>query len=53
MRLEARLKQLESLLSFRKTMIDHSVGTDDVIKHMGFDPVAVSESARNTGRSIV
>ena len=53
MRLEARLKQLESLLSFRKTMIDHSVGTDDVIKHMGFDPVAVRESARNAGRSIV
>ena len=53
MRLEARLKQLESLLSFRKTMIDHSVVTDDVIKHMGFDPVAVRESARNTGRSIV
>ena len=53
MRLEARLKQLESILSFRKTMIDHSVGTDDVIKHIGFDPVAVRESARNTGRSIV
>jgi len=53
MRLEARLKQLESILSFRKIMIDHSVGTDDVIRHMGFDPVAVSESARNTGRSIV
>ena len=53
MGLETRLKQLESILSFRKIMLDHSVGTDDVIKHMGFDPVAVSESARNTGRSIV
>ena len=53
MGLEARLKQLESILSSRKTMFDHSVGTDDVIKHMGFDPVAVRESARSTDKSIV
>jgi hypothetical protein len=51
--LDGRLKQLESILNSRKTMLDHSVGTDDVIRHMGFDPVAVRESARNTGRSIV
>ena len=53
MGLETRLKQLESMLSSRKLMFENSVGTDDVIKHMGFDPVAVRESAHNTGRSIV
>ena len=53
MGLETRLKQLESMLSSRKLIFENSVGTDDVIKHMGFDPVAVRESARNTGRSIV
>ena len=53
MSLDVRLKQLESILSSRKTMLDHSVSTDDVIKHMGFDPVAVRESARNEGKSVV
>jgi len=53
MRLEARLKQLESILSFRKTMVDHSVSTDDIIKHMGFDPVAVRDSARSSGKSVI
>lgn len=27
--------------------------TDQCIRHLGLDPVAVRESARNTGRSIV
>ena len=53
MGLETRLKQLESMLSSRKLIFENSVGTDDVIKHMGFDPVAVRESARNTGKSVV
>ena len=53
MSLDVRLKQLELILSSRKIMLGYSVGTDDVIRHMGFDPVAVRELARNTGRSIV
>ena len=53
MSLDVRLKQLESILSSRKTMLDHSVSTDDVIKHLGFDPVAVRESAHSTGKSVV
>ena len=53
MSLDVRLKQLESIISSRKTMLDHSVTTDDALRHMGFDPLAVRESARNTGRSIV
>ena len=53
MKLDARLKQLESILSSRKTMLGQSVSTDDVIRHMGLDPVVVRESAQNTGRSIV
>jgi hypothetical protein len=53
MGLDARLKQLESILSSRGTMLGHSVSTDDVIRHMGFDPVAVQESARITGKSVV
>jgi deoxyadenosine/deoxycytidine kinase len=53
MSLENRLKQLESILRSRETMLGRSVSTDDVIRHMGLDPVAVRESARNTGRSIV
>ena len=53
MGLETRLKQLESMSSSRKIMLGHSVGTDDVIRHMGFDPVALRESAHNTGKSVV
>ena len=53
MSLENRLKQLESILSSRETMLGQSVSTDDVIRHMGLDPVAVREFARNTGRSII
>jgi len=53
MRLEARLKQLESRISSRKTMFVSSVSTDDVIRHMGFDPVAVRESAHSTRKSVV
>jgi hypothetical protein len=53
MGLDARLKQLESILSSRETMPGHSVRSDDVIRHMGFDPVAVRESAHSTGKSIV
>jgi hypothetical protein len=52
MSLDVRLKQLESILSSRKTMLDHSVSTDDAIRHMGLDPAAVRESARNTGSSL-
>ncbi len=53
MSLDVRLKQLESVLSSRKTMLDHSVSTDDVIKHLGFDPATVRESAHSTGKSVV
>ena len=53
MGLEARLKQLESILSSRKTMFEHSVGIDDATRHMGFDPVEVLESAHSTGKSVV
>jgi hypothetical protein len=53
MSLGVRLKQLELILSSRKIMLGHSVGTDDVIRHMGFDPVAVRESAHTTGKSVV
>ena len=53
MGLETRLKQLESMLSSRKLMFENSVGTDDVIKHMGFVPVIVRESAHSTGKSVV
>jgi len=53
MGLETRLKQLESMLSSRKIMLGHSVGSDDVIRHMGFDPVALRESAHTTGKSVV
>ena len=52
MGLETRLKQLESILSSRKTMFEHSVGTDDVIKHMGFEQAAVREAARRAGSSL-
>jgi len=53
MGLETRLKQLESMSSSRKIMLGHSVGSDDVIRHMGFDPVALRESAHTTGKSVV
>ena len=53
MGLEARLKQLESILSSRKTMFVSWVSTDDVIRHMGLDPVAARESAHATGKSVV
>ena len=53
MGLEARLNQFESILSSRKTMFDHAIGTDDVIRHMGFDPVATREAAHVTGKSVV
>jgi len=52
MKLDARLKQLELTLSSRNMLLDHSYDPDDLIKHLGLDPVAVRESARNTGRSI-
>ena len=53
MSLDVRLKQLELILSSRKIMLGYSVGTDDVIRHMGFDPVATREAAHVTGKSVV
>jgi hypothetical protein len=52
MGLEARLNQFESILSSRKTMFDHAIGTDDVIKHLGLDPAAGRKSDRRTGSSL-
>ena len=53
MGLEGRLKQLESRFNSRNILLEHSYDPDGVIKHLGFDPVALRESAHNTGKSVV
>ena len=50
---EGRLKQLESRFSSRNILLEHSYDPDGVIKHLGLDPVAVRESVRNEGKSVV
>ena len=53
MRLESRLKQLESKMRSWNPLPEHVVNTDEVIRHLGFDPAALRESAHNTGKSVV
>ncbi len=53
MGLEGRLRQLESKMRSRRTIVGHSVGADEVIRHLGFDPAALRESAHHTGKSVV
>jgi hypothetical protein len=53
MSLENRLKQLESKIRLANSMAEKLPDTDQCIRHLGLDPVAVRASARTTGRSIV
>ena len=53
MRLEGRLRQLESKMRSSNPLLEHSINTDEVIRHLGFDPAALRESAHNTGKSVV
>jgi hypothetical protein len=53
MNLEKRLEQLESKIRLANSMGEKLPDTDQCIRHLGLDPVAVPESARNTDRSIV
>jgi hypothetical protein len=45
MKLEARLKQLESKVSSRNILLEHSSDPGECIVHLGLNPAAVRESA--------
>ena len=53
MGLAARLKQIELKLRPVTIVPERLFDIDQCIVHLGLDPVAVRESARNIGRSIV
>jgi hypothetical protein len=53
MSLENRLKQLESKMSLVNSMMEQPLDTDQWIRHLGLDPVAVRDAARNNHSSIV
>jgi hypothetical protein len=53
MSLENRLKHLELKIRLANSMAEKLPDTDQCIRHLGLDPVAVRASARTTGRSIV
>jgi hypothetical protein len=53
MSLENRLKQLESKIKLATTMTEQPLDTDQCIRHLGLDPVAVRDAARNNHCSIV
>ena len=53
MSLENRLKQLESKIRLANSMAEQLPDTDQCIRHLGLDPVAVRDSAHSTGKSVV
>ena len=53
MGLEDRLKQLESKVSSRNILLEHSFDPDECIAHLGLDPAAVRESSHTIGKSVV
>jgi len=53
MRLEGRLRQLESKMRSSNPLLEHSINTDEFVKHMGFDAAGLRCSAHNTGKCIV
>jgi len=53
MGLESRLKQLELKMKLTNYGLEQPFDIDQYMTRLGLDPMAVRESARSTGRSIV
>jgi len=51
--LEVRLRQLELKMNSWSSLPEHSVNTDEVIRHLVFDPASLRESAHHMGNSVV